>query len=320
MSRPRSSWSDLVNVGSNLYQNKQLANQSRQLAQQNEMMEQQLLMQQLEALNKEVLVEKRKMLMRIHMLLDKADRTHPHFPEYSLMMLDIVSEKIGEMELSPSDFEEVADMQKANEIGTRLFDTRKLVSENLSTERQGYSQRMKSIILVEEDELEAAEFLLANHEAWDKVEGKYDDIKPIHMANKKAAIMRWGIGLGLAILLMVIGAVIGGECLEYDDSNSCTSYEGNENVMGAFISIGALIFLGTVCYATPKSLAVAKSGKIYTPLNEQYEMILAQSKDREELSQKHQVQTSSDAVSLRSSLVEWVDSMSPNSPEFRLEL
>ena len=36
------------------------------------------------------------------------------------------------MELSSSDFEEVADMQKANEISTRLYDTRRLIAENLS--------------------------------------------------------------------------------------------------------------------------------------------------------------------------------------------
>ena len=66
MSRPKSSWADLANLGSNLYQNKQLANQSAMLEQQNQIMQQQLLMQQIEAFNKEVLIEKRKMLMKLH--------------------------------------------------------------------------------------------------------------------------------------------------------------------------------------------------------------------------------------------------------------
>ena len=176
MSRPKSSWADVVNVGSNLYQNRQLANQARMIDQQNQMMQQQLLMQQLEALNKELLVEKRKMLMKIHLFLDKVDRTHPHYPEYSLMMLDVVSENIGSMELSSSDFEEVADMQKANEISKRLYDTRRLIAENLSSERQSWSQRMKSIVMHEEDELERVEYLLANHENWLEMKPQYDKL------------------------------------------------------------------------------------------------------------------------------------------------
>lgn len=320
MSRPRSSWADLANLGSNLYQNKQLANQSRALEQQNQMMQQQLLMQQLEALNKEVLIEKRKMLMKIDMFLDKVDRTHPHYPEYSLMMLDIVSEKIGEMEVGPTDFEEVADMQKANEISTRLYATRTLVAGNLSSERLSYSQRMKSIITTEEDELERIEYLLANYESWLEVKSNYDEIKPLHMANKKAAIMRWSIGLTIAIIFFAVGAVVGGECLEYDADDMCVSYDGDETAMGALMAIGAVAFLGTACYATPKSLAAGKSGKIYNPLNEKYEMILSQSSEREELSRIHGVNSSNEASSHRLGLVQWVDSMSPTSPEYTLDL
>lgn len=319
MSRPRSSWADIVNVGSNLYQNKQLANQARMIDQQNQMMQQQLLMQQLEALNKELLIEKRKMLMKIHLFLDKVDRTHPHYPEYSLMMLDVVSENIGQMELSSSDFEEVADMQKANEISTRLYDTRRLIAENLSSERQSWSQRMKSIVMHEEDELERVEYLLANHENWLEMKPQYDEITPIHLANKKSATKRWVVGLTVAFLCFSIGVAAAGDCIAYDADDLCETYE-NDVALAAGSGIGTLVFLGTLIYATPPSIAVSKSGKIYTPLHEKYEMDLVQMAERDQLAQKHQVNTSTEARSLRSSLVEWVDSMSPNSPEYKLEL
>lgn len=319
MGRPRSSWADIVNVGSNLYQNRQLANQASMIDQQNQMMQQQLLMQQMEALNKELLVEKRKMLMKIHLFLDKVDRTHPHYPEYSLMMLDVVSENIGQMELSSSDFEEVADMQKANEISTRLYDTRRLIAENLSSERQSWSQRMKSIVMHEEDELERVEYLLANHENWLEIKPQYDEITPIHLANKKSARKRWAVGLTVAVLCFAIGVAAAGDCIAYDADDICETYE-NDVALAAGGGIGTLVFLGTLIYATPPSIAVSKSGKIHTPLHEKYEMDLVQMAERDQLAQKHQVNTSTEARSLRSSLVEWVDSMSPNSPEYKLEL
>ena len=319
MSRPKSSWADLANLGSNLYQNKQLANQSAMLEQQNQIMQQQLLMQQIEAFNKEVLIEKRKMLMKLHVFLDKVERNHEHYPEYTLMMLDVVAQNVREMEISSSDFEEVADMQKANEISTRLYDTRKMISDNLSSERQGWSQRMKSIVLHEEDELERAEYLLANHENWIENKPQYDEIAPIHNANKKSAILRWSVGLTISILIFGVGIAAGGECMAYDADDVCETYE-NDTAVTAGVGLGTLAFLGTLIYAIPKSIAVSKTGKIYTPLHEMYEMDIVQTEERNQLATNHQVQTSDEANELRSSLVNWVNSMSPQSPEFILEL
>ena len=210
MSRPKSSWVDIGNFASNVYQNQQLANQARMIEQQNQMMQQQMIMQQLEQMNKQLLIEKRKMLMRLHTFLDKVDRTLNHYPEYSLMMIDVVSESVAGMEISSNDFEEVADMQKANEITTRLYDTRKKITGLLTAERVDWASRMKSIVMHEEDELERAQFLLAQHEAWLGMKPQYDEIAPIHKANKKANLFAWTIGISLTICLLIGGAIAGG--------------------------------------------------------------------------------------------------------------
>jgi len=321
MSRPQSSWGDLANLGSNLYQNKQLAHQGQMIEQQNQMMQQQMLLQQLEQVNKNLLIEKRKMLMKIDIFLDKVDKTHSHYPEYSLMMFDLVNDSIAQMELSASDFEDISDMQKANEIQTRLDHTRDLISNNLSQERQSWSQRMKSIVTTEENELERLEYLLTNNEYWAEVRPQYDEILPIHIDNKKSATKRWLVGLILAMILMVGGAVALGDCVEFDSDDVCVTYENENNIVaGAGLGIGFVTFVFTIAYATPKTIAASKSGKIYNPLHEQYEMDLVQSQERNELAQKHGVGSSRDAVALRSNLVEWVNSMSPSSPEFVLEL
>ena len=321
MSRPQASWADIANVGSNLYQNKQLANQSRALEQQNQMMQQQLLMQQIEQMNRELLVEKRKMLMRLHMFLDKVDRTHPHFPEYSWMMLDIVNDQNEIAGLSASDFEEVADMEKANQIQTRIYDTKTLILSNLSHERQNYAARMKSIVMSEEDELERLEYLLEGFENWNEVSPQYEEIKPIHERNKKSAIKAWAIGLVIALVLLGGGVGLLGECVEYDGDDVCVTYENDGSIVaGVFFGLGFITFIATLIIGIPKSIAVTKSGKIYNPLSVQFEFISSQSLERDSLSSKHSISNSQDAGQMRTSLVNWVDSMSPKDPNFLLEL
>jgi len=321
MSRPQASWADIANVGSNLYQNRQLANQSRVLEQQNQMMQQQLLMQQIEQMNRELLIEKRKMLMRLHQFLDKVDRTHPHFPEYAWMMLDIVNDQNQIVGLSASEFEEVADMEKANQIQTRIYDTKVLIMSNLSHERQNYAARMKSIVMTEEDELERLEYLLDGFENWNEVAPQYEEIKPIHERNKKTAIKVWAIGLVIALALLGGGAGLLGECVEYDAEGVCDTYENDGSIIaGVFMLLGFFTFIATLIVGIPKSLAVSKSGKIFNPLSVQFKFISNQSLERDSLSSKHSISTSHDAGQMRTSLVNWVDSMSPKDPNFILEL
>ena len=68
----------------------------------------------------------------------------------------------------------------------------------------------------------------------------------------------------------------------YDADDICETYENDVN-FAAGLGLNFVVFLGTMIYATPPSIAVSKSGKIYTPLHEKYEMDLVQIAERDQL-------------------------------------
>ena len=50
--------------------------------------------------------------MKIYVFLDKIERNHAHYPEYSLIMLDVVTQNVNEMEVSSSDFKKLQTCKK----------------------------------------------------------------------------------------------------------------------------------------------------------------------------------------------------------------
>jgi hypothetical protein len=319
--RPQSSWGSMINAGSNLYQNKQLADQSRALNAQNQMMEQQLLMQQMEQMKKEMIIEKRKMLMSIHLFLDKVDRTYQHHLEYAWTMTSMVADQVQGQGLSSRDFEDVVDMEKANQIQTRLFDSLTNIQTQMNHQQNENAARMKSIIIKEENELENLVLLFQQKEDWESNRIRFEKIDPIHRKIKKTATIFFAITLSIALFGLIGMAASLGECIEYNADNTCDTYENDGNIIaGVGAIVGTLSFLVALVGGIPYGLKANKYRTEWHFLNDKKVLSEQGAFIRNSLSNTYLVHNSKDAFGLRNSLVGWVDSLSPSDPSMILSL
>ena len=315
----------MISAGANIAQAQQLRNQSIHMAAQNQMMEQQLLMQQAEAMKRELMADMRRMLMKINMFLDKADRLFIQFPEYTMAQTKILYEGIAEIGgIDPTAFEDVGDMQLAQQVNLRISDFIQSKSTLMDSNQTSHSDRMKSIITTEEDELELVTNLLAAKENWNRAEPRFNTIDPIVRRNQFRAILIGSIFIGITILSSISMVAAQGECVEYASNASsaaCVQYSGEDSLLYQIsIAVGTIGCLGFLLALIPLLIIFYKDRSEWNKLKEQKMLVEIRETEASIISEKYSVSTSIDANNLRSSLVQWVSEMSPSDPMMKLEL
>jgi len=364
--RPDSTRADMVSAGSNVIQNFQLRKQNRlqeqsleqqtmqtelnaqQLAMQSHqlaMQSQQLAMEQDRERKRLEIIERRKLLIKFESLCDRASTVFSEYPEYSTMMMENARDSFQNSGLSADYFEEIADMERANNIFSRITE--------ISAEFRTKLDNSQTITLSSMREfLNSEDYLLQEHT------GLCQDVEQMHSSEdranellthkekldtlhqEKSAVFRsglwkrtkWSLALLLIGMVIVLGggsAGVFGECLEYDEDEVCQTYENNTLFNAALICFGILAMpLGLLpwwaVYAFYQSLEFRRE---WTPFEQEFAPIqslrlrVISNEDRYQmLSQQFQTSSSIEAIELRNELKNWINDLSPMAHEINLNV
>ena len=311
---------DWANLTANVYQNKMLAQQTAQGEVMMGQMEQQLAMQHMQEMRHQNIVEKRKLIVALDDIANRAVGVSEKFPEYSLMMLEMAMGLIDDAGLRADDFEEIGDMKSAKEMNNSMNSAKHTIEEAMSQDQNSDSRKMKDFLLVEEDEMELlAQYCVINEE-WSRKSSDFEELTPLH--KRRNGWRKWGIMISCSILsffvMAIAGAGLAGDCLMYDsdDPDLCTEYE-NERLYNTFLLVA---FLCLILGWTPGFLWGRKYLKQLVPLNQEYEKVLSIQSTYQSLRQKYNPASSSEIFERRANLIKWVEELTPDNEAMLLNV
>ena len=288
---------DWANLASNVYQNKQLAKQTAQGEVMMEQMAQQAAMQRMQQMRHQNIVEKRKMVVKLDGISERAVGVSEQFPEYSLMMTEMSLELIKDAGLREDDFEEIGDMKSAGGMNRAMESAKSTIKGSMSDEQVSDTAKMKQFLITEEDEMESLEQYCSMNEEWQGgISEDYATIAPLH---KKQNIMFLALRIGLFFAGM---AMVGESDVDSDMSD-----------------IGLVLFLvggAMLYYKWPKSMYTEQ----FEALDGMREAVEGANQRYQELSSKYGTSSSKEIGERRSQLMKWVEELTPDDESMLLNL
>ncbi|MDC0040377.1 hypothetical protein OAJ11_00995 [Candidatus Poseidoniales archaeon] len=320
MARPKSSWGQMISAGSNLYQNKQLAQQTAQNEAMILQMEQQAMMQRMQEMRRQNIIEARKTVVKLDKFAEKAIAVAESYSVYALMMTGRVLDLVRQTGLNADFFEEIADMERAVQMNEKLEAAESSIRSSMSEDQISYSTRMQRFIDIEEDEMEAHIGDCKSNEDWSKNSAEFAEVDSLHQGRKKKFMIYMGASLGISLILLIAAFAMSGECIETDADDYCVTWENESMVISVIIGAGLLGFLGAFIGGIPGFFWSRKYQKQWKPLADQFSYV-EQIKDRFHSMAKKYGSTSSVEISdKRSSMIAWVEKMTPSDPSMLLDL
>ena len=119
----------MISAGSNLYQNKQLAQQTAQNEAMILQMEQQAMMQRMQEMRRQNIIEARKTVVKLDKFAEKAIAVAESYSVYALMMTGRVLDLVRQTGLNADFFEEIADMERAVQMNEKLEEAAKVATK-----------------------------------------------------------------------------------------------------------------------------------------------------------------------------------------------
>jgi hypothetical protein len=319
MARPKSSWGQIISSGSNLYQNKQLAQQTAQNEAMMLQMEQQVMMQRMQEMRRQNIIEARKTVIKLDKFAEKAIAVAESYSVYALMMTGRVLDLVRQTGLNADFFEEITDMERAAQMNEKLEAAESSIRSSMDEDQISYSTRMQTFIDIEEDEMEAHIGDCISNENWSKNSAEFAEVDSLHKERKKKFMIYMWASLGISVILLISGVAMMGECIETDADDFCVTYE-NQLMSGVVGSAGLLGLLGVFIGGIPGFFWSRKYQKQWKLLYDQFSYVEL-IKDRFQSMAKKYGSTSSVEISdTRSSMIAWVEKLTPSDPSMLLDL
>ena len=327
MSRPTSSWGEVISAGSNLYQNAQLAQQTAQNETMILQMEQQAMMQRMQEMRRQNIIEARRTVIKLEKFAEKAIAVSESYSVYALMMTGRVLGMVRETGLNTDLFEEIADMERAAQMTEKLEAAESSIRSSMGEDQISYSTRMQRFIDIEEDEMEAHIGDCISNEDWSKNSAEFSEVDQLHKGRRKKFMIYLGASVGVSLILLFAGLVMRGECTQYEmeyvpwegyKEAGCLTYENDSMIMITWT--GLLVLLGVLIGLIPGFLWSGKYQNRWQRLNNQFSHV-EKIKDRYQTSAKKYGTTSSvEIYATRSSMIAWVEKLTPSDPSMVLDL
>jgi len=318
--RPSSSWGDIISAGSNLYQNKQLAQQTAQNEAMLLQMEQQAMMQRMQEMKRQNIIEARKTVIKLGKLSEQAIVVSETNPEYALMMIGRILELVRSSGLNADFFEEIGDMERATEMNDSLEAAESSIRSSMIEEQISDSENMQRFIDIEEDEMEAHIAYCRANEDWSKNSAEFAEVDPLHLARKKKFQIYFGASLVIGAIIAGAGIGMMGECLEYDADDVCQTYENESALATGILALGGLIFLLGFLGGLPGYFWSRKYQSQWQPLRNQLDHVESIEGRFQSMTQKYGTTSSVEISERRSSMIAWTEKLSPTDPSMILDL
>ena len=309
-------WTDIINTGSNLYQNKQMAKQSalmeQQAAAQYEMsrqLERQAEMERMRENRRQNIIEARKTVVKLGEFSDKAVELSESYPEYSFMMTSIAKDVVTGVGLDSDFFEEISDMERAGEMNKKLESASQKIRGAMEAHQVSDAETMRKFLDTDEAALKELESHAQKKEAWSKKKSEFEELDPLHKRHFGWRKWPYMVGLPIALLMIffAIGNTLAGECLAYDSDDFCEVHENQEMYDNMFALGGLSVLVGWY----PGSRWSKKYLNQWEPLDEERQAVEAIEGRFNELSNEYGSSSSVKTAEIRKDKLRWISGMVP---------
>ena len=309
-------WTDIINTGSNLYQNRQMAKQSALMEQQaaaqyemNRQLERQAEMERMRENRRQNIIEARKTVVKLGEFSDKAVELSESYPEYSFMMTSIARDVVTGVGLDSDFFEEISDMERAGEMNRKLESASQEIRGSMEADQVSDAETMRKFLDTDEAALKELESHCRKKEAWSKKKSEFEELDPLH--KRHSGWRKWpymvGLPLALFFVLMLIGVALLGECLAYDSDDVCTEYENDAMFDNFFAAAGISVLVSWY----PGSRWSKKYLNQWEPLDEERRAVEAIEGRFKELSNEYGSTSSVKTAEIRKDTLGWIRGMVP---------
>ena len=311
---------DWLNLASNAYQNRQLSALERQQAALVEQQEQQLMISMMQEMRHQNIIEMRKMVIKFDQFADKASEVFKSYPAYAIMKAEMAIETIDATGLNTDAFEEIADMERASQMNTKIRQNTASMQSSATQETISNVQIMKTFIAEGENEMEALIPMCVANEDWAEHAEEFAEVDPLHRDRKfKYKLYTFGpFFLGFILLMAGIGML--GDCIEKDSDDICITYE-NENLATQTLGMLGMLLTLIGCLLFPALFFWSRKYlKQWRPLNEKKELFESMEDTFKHLSTKYGMNSSQEVINRRQEMISWVAKMTPSDPTMQLDL
>ena len=307
---------DLINTGSNLYQNRQMAKQSAILEEQtaaqwemNRQLARQAEMEEMRENKRQNIIEARKTVIKLGEFSEKAVEVSESYPEYSYMMTNIAQEMVEGTGLGSDFFEEISDMERASEMNKKLDGAAEKIRGSMEQDQISDAGTMRRFLDVDEDALRELESHCLKRESWSKNKAEFEELTPLHKYHSgwRGWVYTLGLPVVLFFLALIVGAILGGDCVAYDSDDYCEEYENDEMVNGSIFAAMAGACVGWY----PGSRWGRKYLNQWQPLDEERQSVEAIEERFNKLSSKYGSETSTKTAEIRLDTLGWIKKMVP---------
>jgi len=283
-------------------------------------MEQQAMMQRMQEMKRQNIIEARKTVVKLDKFAEKTIAVSESYSEYALMMTGRVLDLVRETGLNADFFEEIADMERAAQMNEKLEAAESSIRSSMDEDQILYSARMQRFIDKEEDEMEAHIGNCKANEDWSKNSAEFAEVDPLHQERKKKFMIYMGASLGISVILLIGGFVMMGECIETDADDFCVTYENESTITNVLIAGGVLGVFGVMIGGIPGYLWSRKYLKQWQPLKNQLDHVEAIEGRYQSMGKKYGTTSSVGISEMRSSMIAWVEKLTPSDPSMLLDL